>query len=684
MEFDPKSAKPLKGGFDPSSAIPIKGSAIPSSSTEDALTWARGKFGTEPGKTDAAALKILQGATFGFGDEMQAGMGAVDTALGNLWTRATGGTPKFTPGEAYDAMLQASQEEMGKFSAEQPKGSGFGLEMLGGAMAPGANAGAKWISEAPGFFAKLGRGAMVGAPSGAAAGFGSGHGLGNRLEGAGEGAVIGAGLGTTLPVLHAAGQYLFKLAKDAGQALPKIFGMTAQDASKLSPKEAKAYEDEALNYVRGLIEDSGHSIEDLSKDLSHVMGKPITAAETSRVLANQLASIARRGGTTGDIAETQFRLRGEDRPGRIMTDLAQVSGLEPQHVEGNMEALTDKLRNENRPLYNQAFAQFPPRMSDPQLQRIMKQPNFQSALRILKTVKENKQLPFDPENMSWEDFDTVKKLMGAVIKRKHTNGAGQFVNDPISVADLEGLGNLRDWLFKENPFYQIAVAHGGEPIKMEQAFNGAQKLMSPRVNERTFDKAINEMTPSELDATKAGWVNDVYNRLNKNRLQAKDLQSDEFLAKAKRLMGEKGARQFVDNIKQEMRLKAGEQRLPPGRQSITGELKTAQEEMDQKTDDFIEDVTDKLIRRGLVRGIALAVNRALWDVFRAAKTPEREALRNEVGKLLLLKPDQLQLKLEQHGKVVSTKAKEIMQMLQHVGYAGTGPLANAATQEAVQ
>lgn len=649
-----------------------------------------------PGSAEAS---ILEGASFGFGDELEGGLAAVDTGLHNLFTMATGGKPKFSAGEAYSAVrdqtrLNASPE---KFQADYPGGSQTGLELLGGAVT-GGEAGGSIIGAGETVAKRLGRSALTGAGIGGVTGFGSGQdGFVNRAEEAGKGGIFGAAAGGALgvgaelpgPVRRGAG-YAAKAFRSVFQS---VSGKSPEEAAKtLSPKEIQKYKDMAVDYVKNLIHESGGKIENLTEDAAHKLGKPVTGAEAiGRQGSNQLSSIGRRAGETGDISESQFRLRGDERAERLQENLAKAASVDPRHTQGHIEQLVEDLQTKNDPRYTKAFAKPGPEVEgDTDFQNLASQPNFQDGLAIARQVAGNKQQAialFKGDDgkwygtPSWAHLDMIKKAMDSVVTRKHTNGVGKFISDFQSNADVQGVRNFRDWAFEKNPEYKDAVAHAGDTITLRKAYEDAPRLMSSKVTEHQFDKAINDMTPAELEAHKSGWVNDVFNKLNSGRLKPKDLQTPEFMSKSRRMLGETQARQFVDEVGQELRLKAGEQRIPPGRQSITGELRHAGEEMDDKTDEMLHDFVTNTQRRGWKYAIGRTASDIVFDIFRAAKTPEKRVLRDEVGKLLLMKPDQLRAKLEAKSGAPSPKAKEIGKMILHLS---TGPVASTTALETTQ
>lgn len=155
---------------------------------EDAKTW-RGLAG-----------KALQGATFGFGDEIAAGIGApIYSALSQFTSNPRG------VGQMYDEALALQRADMVKAQEEAPVASlgaeiGTGI-LTGGAMANLAKQGVAKAS--PQAASALSRyiaanpkkaGAIIGAGTGGLYGAGVGEGD-NRLDTAAQGAIFGAPFG---------------------------------------------------------------------------------------------------------------------------------------------------------------------------------------------------------------------------------------------------------------------------------------------------------------------------------------------------------------------------------------------------------------------------------------------------------------------------------------------------------
>ena len=209
----------------------------------------RGEGGGRGTSLEAALIGARQGVTFGFGDEINAGVRAVGDMIG--------GKPF---GEAYDARLAHERGLLEQVGRENPVASTAG-EIGGAVIAPLGAAG-----KATTLAGAAVRGAGAGAISGAAYGAGNAEGgAGERVEGAASGAALGALFGAgansavyagsrgvqrlmgkaterpSLGTLRVAKDAAYKAVDDAGET----FG--ADDMVALRDAAAKAIGD--LDYV---------------------------------------------------------------------------------------------------------------------------------------------------------------------------------------------------------------------------------------------------------------------------------------------------------------------------------------------------------------------------------------------------------------------------------------------------
>lgn len=171
---------------------------------------------------------LIQGATFGFGDEIAGGVGGVLSTLEGKGFKS-----------GYERTRDLKRRDLASYQERHPVIS-TGAEIAGSlptAMIP-LGAAAKGASLA----GKVFRGAAAGATSGALYGAGQGEGAQDRLRGAAQGAVIGGTTGGAIPF--------------AGKAVAKVVG--ARSGAAAVPT-AQAMKDEAQGLYK-LAKQSGVGI----------------------------------------------------------------------------------------------------------------------------------------------------------------------------------------------------------------------------------------------------------------------------------------------------------------------------------------------------------------------------------------------------------------------------------------
>lgn len=655
-KFDPMSARPA-GAFNPQTAKPYRPNTL-TQPKNPIQRLAEGAMDRE--------REVMSGLTFGLNDEATAGIASVLSGI-------TG------KGPGYSETLQSERQKQKDFESKHPVES-FGENILGMALDPIAGKAGKFIEAGSNAFARAGRTVLSSAGLGGLYGFGTGEGqhgnvLGDSWDRLKNAAWDGAFAGIISPIFPIAGagaKYGSRAAQKIGGALwnkfTELTGKTPEEAKKsMSSQTMQHYKDIAAEAVENLIKSSGKTPEKLTEDPAFKMGKPITAGETIGSAGEaQQASIARRSGTTGDETESLFRQRNQERAGRVKEDLAQAASIVPEKVEQTMDELSEDLRAKNQPLYEKAESHPDVDIDkDKTLKDLFKRPSVQAGLKAAEKVASERGIPWAyggaHTEMTWKNLDLLKRVMGTNIGRLHKDMMGRSITDDFSRADIGTVQELADHLFKLNPDYKTAVQKGGDVISLEKSYMEAPNLMSGKVSEHQFDKRLNEMSPADIEALKHGWVKDVHDKIQAGKLRLNDIKTGNFAAKARRLLGESQAREFISKAEQEARLSGAESSIPPRKGSATAKLLTSKEELDNEVDEKMHQFTDNLIRRGWKVSVARTLNNIYFDTLRAAKTHDQEEIRNEIGKMLNMRPDQLQDELAKpRGSIIkNAKAKDI-------------------------
>lgn len=294
-------------------------------------------------KAEGGLRSFTQGTTFGFGDEITAGLAAIPSSL------ITGNSIS----DSYNQILDDERRRIGEFREQAPITSA--TTEIGGALATGigslgTKAGASVASSLGrgGLGARVAKGAAAGATSGGLYGFGTGEGE-KRLESAGQGALLGGATGGAFPL---AGRALSKV----GQELP-----SAQDIKTASQRlytsarqKGAAFTDDAVEELKSSVQRQitsddfakdiigADEVTDLLDRLGKAQGKEMTL-ESFEALDKNLGNKANIAFAKGD-ADLSRRL------GEIQGDLRNIVTSD-NFVKGSSDAVkyyrkaTDMWRN---------------------------------------------------------------------------------------------------------------------------------------------------------------------------------------------------------------------------------------------------------------------------------------------------------------------------------------------------
>lgn len=262
---------------------------------------------------------MLQGITFGFGDEIEAGLrSAVSPAK-------------------YRETLDQIQQDQAAFKQKHPV-LGTTAE-LGGGFASAIPGVGGVVAKAPGLLRKGAALAKVGAIYGGVAGAGtSAPGLENRLKGAAYGAGIGA---VATPLLAGGG----KLIGGAGKLVAHGFGKTT----------VAGRQEHALEQLAKIFEDAGLTPDDVAQQVAARRA----AGDADLVLGQFLGASGRQGlkaATTlpssakNEAFEALGRMK-EGASGRLLATTERATGIQRQNVEDLAADLIAKQKARAAPLY---------------------------------------------------------------------------------------------------------------------------------------------------------------------------------------------------------------------------------------------------------------------------------------------------------------------------------------------
>lgn len=602
---------------------------------------------------------ITKGVTLGFADELDALSAGAETAVNNTLRKVTG-RPGVGYGakDAYTAVMAANRARDDRFAEEHPV-QNAALQIAGGLATPGGAAAARFVGKAASLGGAALRSGAVGAAYGAVAGAGNAE-DGARLKGAAAGGATGAAIGTVAPVVLKGGQ---ALAKRSGAAAVEVYDRArsafGREAAAPTEKQVARAGGRAVDYVRHIAR--GVPEEALAANATEQAGKPITAAEAiGRRGVTQLSALARRTGATGDSLEPMLTSRKEATGSRLLGDLQEVTGLEPEAIHGDFVALAGRLRSKAAPLYEEAYAA-PPVQAEA-LDKLMTRPSMRKAMSRAATIaaeegRDPAALGFDfdaagdvvhvrtPSNQT---LDYVKRGLDDVLEGYRDGTTGKLRLDEGGRAVLNTLNEYRGVIAPQGSKYRAALDAGGEPLRLEESFRNAPKLMGNSVPVRLFRERYAGMTEAQQQAHLAGFVNNVLEQADGGRLNLRALRTPATMQKLATMMGPARARLLAARLTQEADLAKTGGRMMPGTGSPTMELQAADAEQ-AATLDGLKGAARTFARGKPVQAALQAVASPLVGAFRGAQTPIDQATRDEVGRLLQLSPSELNKVLKAAG-----------------------------------
>lgn len=425
----------------------------------------------KPGMLDTAAGVVRQaarGATFGFGDELAAGVAAT--------TGAVLGRPG-TWGKNYDAALAYNRQRDKEFEAQNPMLS-LGAQVAGAVANPVTR-----LSGAGTPFRRMGMNALINGVLGGAAGFGEGEGgLQNRLGSAGTGAATGAVIGATLPAVTSA-----------------VSGAAKKVAPYLGLRVAET--DARRELIRALGA-SGRSLDDIKTQLDPVTGQPMALADVAGEDVLGLAQyVARKPGPSMTAARDFVEQRGG------LNQSARLSGeIDRAISSGDWKSTMDDLISTRartaKPAYDAVLADPTPVNTAPILAGIearietAKGP-VRDALRRARAVLLNKD---GAPDTTLAGLHESKLALDALIDRSAEKPISRVARAEVIEVQKALLAEM-DAASKGG--YAAARNAWAGPSRSKDAMELGKSLLTGKDFDETAD-AIAKLSPSEKDFFRIG------------------------------------------------------------------------------------------------------------------------------------------------------------------------------------
>lgn len=415
---------------------------------------------------DNLVRQVANGATFGFADEISAGLNSL-IGKGN-----------------YDDNLKAERDKDKAFEAANPVAA-TAAQIGGGLMTGGAGAGRAVAAQGLSLPAKVLRSSGVGAAAGGLAGFGAGEdGLENRATTAATGALTGGVVGAALPPVVAG---LGKL----GDALSPITEPIA-NRFRSGPQIADLKIAQAIERDKLTPEQVAQNLRDIGPNAALVDA----GGENLSSLGRAAAGVP---GEAKEKAAAFLNTRQEGQGARIVGKIERSLDTTADY-HANADDLLARRAREAAPLYEAAYAK--PFVWSDQISGLMDRPSMKQALgRAYRIAAEEGR---DPQGLglamneagdvtfasvpSMRTLDFIKRGLDDVLEGYRDKTSGRLVLDEAGRAVNNTRAQLLRAIDDANPEYKAARA----------AYAGPSQSLDAMARGRDFIKSDAEVTTKQL------------------------------------------------------------------------------------------------------------------------------------------------------------------------------------------
>ena len=472
-------------------------------------------------KLQGGTRAFAQGLTFGFADEIEAGLRTGGGLIGDYSKTVKGIRDDLNELRAKNTGLALSSEIAGAFLPSLAAGlftggagTGAGLAATGARVAQGAKAAQAAKVSSPSLLKSMGQGAGRGAAYGTAYGVGTAEGgLGERTVGGITGGLTGGVLGGAVPVALQGGI-------GAAKTLGKSFGVGGTKAAeKFSDvKILQALERDGLSR-QGAIEKL--------KAAEKLGQKDLLIADLGEELSQLgYASQAIAGGARKDVADKLYN-RSSSQSERITEDLIDQTKLKGPFSLEYVDDLSNIQKAASKPAYEKAYAKtVSPNASikvdgttaslkdffTGSRKELMIQAAKDGVMiakidgddvvdlaKILKDPDLTKEFLSKPIETKF--LHTIKKGMDSIID-KGTDSFGKV--NPMGVAVIKAKNTFNKIIERSNPAYAKANKDFSDVARLKDAFNigiGQKRFTTERLS-----KLLKGMNDAEKEAFRVGLV----------------------------------------------------------------------------------------------------------------------------------------------------------------------------------
>jgi hypothetical protein len=560
---------------------------------------------------------LLQGAAFGFGDEIEGVGGAFEGTLLKLIpdSLAKHLSPEMQAerqrslSENYVAARDQARQEMQEHDAQHPALStatqlagGFAVPLPGGSLA------GKVLPSVQNPLARAGiNAAVTGAVTGGLGGAGGAATAAEVLPGAVRGATIGA----------LAGPAVAGIAGGGGAVVNNIRARVSDDAAQ----------DLARRRVAEALERDERTTQQVAARLPKLGDRAVIADAAGENTRNLLDTVATQPGRTGNRVEQLIHDRQAGRAGALTTAAERGLGADGKRLASSLDEWMAQRKADAAPLYDQVRAI--PITPDAELTQLVKAADQLGAGGAARKIAIAERAPFTlgsgSSTWSMADLDRLKQGLDAQIS-KSLGPTGQGTPMTRALMDLKGALTTKLDDMTGGAYAQARAAYAGPSALMDAAKTGRGVLtMDPA----EIQRATAGMQGSEAEAFKLGAFEALRAKLGTESGQTQLLKMWKEPATRERLQAlfgdERSFREFASTAAAEARLKALER---TGRGSQTARREAATDELNAAV---ARDVTGGLAdaKTGNVLGLLDRVR----NVYGRVATPE--PVRDSIGQILM-------------------------------------------------
>jgi hypothetical protein len=526
-------------------------------------------------KTAPEAVKqgVKQGSTFGFGDELQAGVAAGTVGLANLVNDTGISIP-----DAYNQALTDFRTDRDTSRQEHPALSIAGEIAGGGITGSGAlNAlrGANTANTAAGPLAAAGRGLRDGLVSGAVYGYGTGEGsTANRLANSALTGSIGGVAGTVIG--GGGGLVANSLASRAARLLEAKRARQARVTPEMSGEGALTVSPDAVSKVIQRLRADYPDESQFQEALRRFQSGEGTLGELGGERTKDLALGAAQY-PSGKAATQEFFYGKEPSPGQapmggaLDSARANVTKSIDKNITdadyfGTLDDIYKKGVEKSKPAYEKAFNSGP--VNSDRIQQFLQQPELKTGIsrglkvQRLESVAEGKQ--FNPTEYGVTGFNEAGDPILGQIPNMRLLDAGkrgldamiQDETNPVTgrVSELgRALIQTKQSYVKElksmNKDYQAALDASGDYLSNASALRAGKEFKG---NSKQIARDFAKLGETEQQSYRAGVAQNVREMVDKVRdsgnAYKKVFGTPETRAKLKAVLPEKEFKQLSDDL----------------------------------------------------------------------------------------------------------------------------------------